>query len=162
VPAAGIRVTLLGGVTDLPGRLPDPTSAWRIAAAGPAATLPLAAEFHTVALLADAGGATLIGLGATWLAFGNLAIGAMNLLPGAPFDGGHMLSAAVWRWSGDQDRTEHLTGLAGQGLGLILLGAAIVQVATGRVHRDRRGRARRVHADLGHGRGSARATPPHP
>jgi Zn-dependent protease len=131
VPAEGIRVSLLGGVTDLPGRLPDPTSAWRIAAAGPAATLLLGAVFYGVALLADAGGATLVGMGATWLAFSNLAIGALNLLPGAPFDGGHILSAALWSWSGDPNRAEHLTARAGQGLGLIVLGAAIVQVATG-------------------------------
>lgn len=128
---AAIRVSVLGGVTDLPGRLPNPTSAWRIAAAGPAVTLLLGAVFYGVALLADSGGATLIGMGATWLAFSNLLIGALNLLPGAPFDGGHILSAALWRWSGDQDRAEHLTARAGQALGLILLGAAIVQVVTG-------------------------------
>jgi Zn-dependent protease len=131
VPVGGIRVSLLGGVTDLPGRLPDPTSAWRIAAAGPAVTLLVGAVFYGVASLADARGATLIGMGATWLAYSNLAIGALNLLPGAPFDGGHVLSAALWRWSGDHDRAEHLTARTGQGLGLILLGAAIVQVAIG-------------------------------
>lgn len=131
VPAEGIRVSLLGAVTDLPGRLPDPSSAWRIAVAGPAVTLLLGAVFYGVALLADSGGATLIGMGATWLAFSNLAIGALNLLPGAPFDGGHILSAALWRCSGDQDRAEHLAARAGQGLGLILVGAAIVDVVTG-------------------------------
>lgn len=131
VHAAGIRLSLLGGVTDLPGRLPDPTAAWRIAAAGPAVTLLLAAVCYGVALLADSGGATLIGMGATWLAYSSFGIGALNLLPAAPFDGGHILSAALWRWSGDQDRAEHLAARTGQVLGLILLGAAIVQVADG-------------------------------
>lgn len=130
-PWKGIRVSLLGCVTDLPGRLPNPTSAWRIAAAGPAVTLLLGAVFYGVALLADSGGATLIGMSATWLAYSNLAIGALNLLPGAPFDGGQILCAALWRWSGDQHRAEHLAARAGQALGLILLGAAIVQVVTG-------------------------------
>jgi Zn-dependent protease len=127
-PAEGISLSLLGGVTDLPGRLPDPAAVWRVAAAGPAVTLALGAGFYGVALMADSGGATLVGMGATWLAYTNLWIGALNLLPGAPFDGGHMLLAAVWRWGGDQGRADHLAACAGQGLGLVLLGAAIVQV----------------------------------
>lgn len=131
VPVDGIRMSVLGGVTDLPGRLPDPATAWRIAAAGPAVSATLGGVFYSVALVADSGGATLIGMGATWLAYSNFAIGVLNLLPGAPFDGGHLLSALLWRWSGDQDRSDHLAARAGQGLGLILLGAAMVHVASG-------------------------------
>ena len=123
-------MSVLGGVTHLPGRLPDAAAVWWVAVAGPAVTLTVGTGFYGVALEADSGGATLIGMGATWLAYSNLWIGALNLLPGAPFDGGHVLSAALWRWGGDQDRAEHLAARAGQGLGLGLLGAAIVQAST--------------------------------
>jgi Zn-dependent protease len=99
--------------------------------AGPAVTLTVGTGFYGVALVADAGGGTLVGMGATWLAYTNIWIGALNLLPGAPFDGGHILSAALWRWGGEQGRAGHLAARAGQGLGLIVLGAAIVQAATG-------------------------------
>ena len=38
------------------------------------------------------------------LAFGNLLVGALNLVPGLPLDGGRVLKAAVWQLTGSVHR----------------------------------------------------------
>lgn len=128
VRAEGISLTVLGGTTYLPGRLADPSAVWRVAAAGPVVSLVLGMVSYALALVADSGGATVVGMGATRLAYANFSIGALNLLPGAPFDGGHILSALLWRGSGDRNRAEFLAARAGQVLGLMLVGAGLLQL----------------------------------
>src|SRR5215204_2958786 len=52
----------------------------------------------------------------------NLIVGVFNLLPALPLDGGHMLRAAVWRVTGDENTGTVVAARAGQVLaGLVLL-----------------------------------------
>lgn len=88
-----ISLRLLGGVTEI-GEPRTPGREFWIALAGPALSLALAGiGFLTYTALDPA---TVLGV-LTWqLWVANLLVGACNLLPGLPLDGGRLLRAAVW------------------------------------------------------------------
>ncbi|MCK2218966.1 site-2 protease family protein [Actinomadura sp. ATCC 31491] len=112
-----VSVTLwvLGGVTEFRGEPPTPRIELETAVAGPVTSLALGG-------LALAGGTLLPATGpagpaVSWLAAMNLLIGAFNLLPGSPLDGGRVLHALLWRHYGDRGRADAATARAGYGLG---------------------------------------------
>ena len=45
------------------------------------------------------------------MAYTNLLVGVLNLVPGLPLDGGRVLKAAVWQVSGDTHRGTIVAGL---------------------------------------------------
>lgn len=62
---------------------------------------------------------------AAWL---NLLLGAFNLIPAAPLDGGHLLEAAVWRVSGDRAKAIRVAARAGAGLGGVLMPLGVLEL----------------------------------
>lgn len=97
-----IRLFLFGGVPDPD---PEPADVWSevvIALAGPIASLALAGlVWHAIQADVDAVmSPTLRALMGYLLGF-NLALGAVNLIPAFPLDGGRILRAALWARGGD-------------------------------------------------------------
>ncbi|MDD9207615.1 site-2 protease family protein [Georgenia sp. 10Sc9-8] len=97
-------ITFWGGHTAFERELASPgASAW-VSAAGPLANLVLAALAWAAAELT----APLLPVPALLLLWGavlaNVFVGAFNLLPGSPLDGGRVLEAVVWRLTGDRLR----------------------------------------------------------
>lgn len=96
VGVRGILLTPLGGMSMLEGIPKRPRDEALIAAAGPLVSLALGGIFALAALLVDgaidprAGASPLTGLMGL-----NLLIGAFNLLPAFPMDGGRLLRAAL-------------------------------------------------------------------
>lgn len=118
------RVTLwaLGGMTEIDGDARGPGASFRIAAAGPLTSAVLGAVLVGVAVAGSGLAAAVFG----WLGVTNLILAVFNLLPGAPLDGGRIVSAAVWARTGDQRRGRLAAARAGRVLGalLVLAGAA--------------------------------------
>ena len=108
----GITLWLLGGVSKLGSEPRNARDEFRVAIAGPATTLALAAIFGLLALTFDAVVApgTLLPTVAAWLAVVNLILGVFNLLPGAPLDGGRVLTAILWMRNGDHRRSQISAG----------------------------------------------------
>ncbi len=118
----GITLWLLGGVAQLDGRMPSAGAELRIAAAGPAMSFLLGAVFFGLFAAGSALGAPDLVVQATgWLPFVNVILGAFNLLPAAPLDGGRILAGAVWGVTGDRTRAEVVATRAGQGFGGLLV-----------------------------------------
>jgi Zn-dependent protease/CBS domain-containing protein len=127
VKVRSITLWMLGGVTEFEGEPPTAGADFRIALAGPVASLAAGALFYGVAAAIHAAkGPPIVVSAATWLAVMNGVLGVFNLLPGAPLDGGRVLRAVLWRRYGDRDRADRAAGRAGQVLGgvVIVLGVA--------------------------------------
>ena len=118
----GITLHLLGGVSQLDDEPPDPRTEFLMAAAGPLASLVIAAALWLARLGVDApwGDAIL-----TYLIYVNTAVGLFNLIPGFPLDGGRVLRAVVWRSTGNLARATAIASRMGRGVavGLVVLGA---------------------------------------
>ncbi len=127
-----ITLSFLGGALELAEPPATPAVEARVALAGPlasagAALLATAAHVMLVAASVD----PLLPAAAAVIAIGNVLIAAFNCLPTLPLDGGRALHAAVWALTGREATGVRLATVIGRGLGLVLLGVAIVASASG-------------------------------
>lgn len=135
VPVQQISLTLIGGGTHLAEEAPTARGQFLVSAAGPAVSLGLGFLGLGFLGLGFAGlGAvdqpTVAGVLLVQLTAANLGVGAFNLLPGLPLDGGRLLSAAVWAASGRRALGLGVAGWSGRG---IAVGIVPVWLALGRV-----------------------------
>jgi Zn-dependent protease/CBS domain-containing protein len=124
VDIEGITLWLFGGVAQFRNLYGSSGGEFRIAVAGPAVTLVIAAVLigvaRTVALPAAVEGVVL------WLGYINVFVLVFNLLPALPLDGGRILHAALWRARGDLVwATEVGTGI-GIAFGWLMIGGGVV------------------------------------
>ena len=68
---------------------------------------------------------------AWYLALINLLLGAFNLLPAFPLDGGRVLRSIVWALTGSLPKATNLASFIGQGFGLLLILAGAIEVFGG-------------------------------
>lgn len=123
VGVEGITLWLLGGFARLNRQAQTPGAEFRIAAAGPAANFVLAIVFAgVVAGLRPYQAADLVVAIMGWLMAVNVLLGLSNLLPGAPLDGGRILTAAIWKRTGDAE----LARLRSARLGMVIGGLLAV------------------------------------
>ncbi len=104
-----ITLFIFGGLARLKE---DPKTAWvefKVAIAGPIASFILAGLFYAAAQL-KVGGAGGVAV-TTYLALLNMILGAFNLLPAFPLDGGRVLRAALWKFAGKMRATRIASGV---------------------------------------------------
>jgi Zn-dependent protease/CBS domain-containing protein len=132
VEVKGLTLWLFGGVASLGGESPTPGADFRIAAAGPATSLGLAAGFGTLAVaLQTLGVAHLVVVAARWLSAINLMLGVFNLIPGAPLDGGRVLRSYLWHRHGDRVRAAVTAAHAGTVVAYGFIGFGLVEFLAG-------------------------------
>lgn len=101
----GITLWLFGGVARLTGEPDSPGADLRIAGIGPLVSLMLGGLFAAATgVLVAFDGPELVAAVLAWLALINIVLAVFNLAPAAPLDGGRILRAAVWKFSGDRHR----------------------------------------------------------
>lgn len=126
----GITLTLLGGHTQF---VTEPTTAGaelRVSAVGPATNFVLAGVFWAGAQsLAGAldGMVALVGELFLWLAVVNFVLAVVNMLPGAPLDGGAVLESLLWMATRNRNRSASIASVIGIALGggLFVLGLLV-------------------------------------
>ena len=127
VKVLSITLFHLGGIARVEKDCDTAMGSLRIAAAGPLVSLLLA-----LALLMTAGPSAQINpvlpLLCTQIGLLNLMLGLFNLLPGLPLDGGLILKALVWRFSGSQQRGIQVASASGRALAtlMIVLGGVLL------------------------------------
>ena len=123
LPVRRITLHLLGGLSEIEEEPPTPWREFAVAAAGPALSLVLGGLGLVLAQALDPH--TVPGLLALGLAWSNLLVGAFNLLPGLPLDGGRMLRSLVWAVTHTAHTGTVVAARAGQGLavGVVVIGA---------------------------------------
>lgn len=92
ISISSITLFIFGGVAQLKGEPPHPKAEFRIAIAGPISSFLLSAFFFLIAINTSGGLKALF----SYLAQINFILGAFNLIPGFPMDGGRILRAALW------------------------------------------------------------------
>jgi len=133
----GIRVRritlwLLGGMTEFEDEAASAKSELLVAAAGPLASLGSAAVFGATATIAGRWHLPPVAVtGMGWLAAANVLLGAVNLLPGAPLDGGRVLRAVLWSRTGDRVRATVTAARVGSALGVGFMAWGALQVFGG-------------------------------
>ena len=60
-----------------------------------------------------------------WMALLNLLLGAFNLLPGFPMDGGRVLRSILWRTTGNYRRATRIASIVGQLIGWAMVSAGV-------------------------------------
>jgi Zn-dependent protease len=100
-PVSSITLHFLGGVTAIEAEAKKPRQEFWIAVVGPLTSLAVGLVTLGLWFVVPDG---LLGLVVGGLAFGNLLVGALNLVPGLPLDGGRVLKAAVWQLTGSAHR----------------------------------------------------------
>jgi Zn-dependent protease/CBS domain-containing protein len=121
LPVSSITLFIFGGVSNLTAESKDPRTEFLIAIVGPLTSFVIAGVSWLIAISPiDDRIAVLFG----YLAVVNAVLGAFNLIPGFPLDGGRVLRSIIWRATGNVRRATEIAGAIGQavGFGFIVLG----------------------------------------
>lgn len=129
LPVTSITLHFLGGVTAIDGEPDTPRREFGVSVVGPLTSLGVGAVFLGLHFLVPDG---LIGLAISAMAYTNLFVGVLNLVPGLPLDGGRVLRAGVWRVSGNPHLGTIVAGWVGRVCAALVLlfpffRAAVVQ-----------------------------------
>jgi Zn-dependent protease len=146
ISIAGIDLWLFGGVARMRGDARSAGVDFRVAIAGPLATLlvVIVAAGAGVALVGSEGfraalrlepqtggvvAATAVVLG--YLAQINALLLVFNLLPGLPLDGGRIARAIAWKVTGDRARATRIAAALGRAFSFLLIGVGIFLILEG-------------------------------
>ena len=133
----GIRVSsivlfALGGVSQMERESPDAKTEFWMALAGPAVSfvigivcLGLAHSLGWVGIMAPAPSPPVALLG--WLGYINFILGAFNLIPAYPLDGGRVFRAAAWWVTHSMERATRIAATVGQVFAFLFILAGLWQ-----------------------------------
>jgi Zn-dependent protease/predicted transcriptional regulator len=120
-----ITLFALGGVSQIETEAPDAKSEFWIAIVGPLTSFVIG-----VVLLGSARGlgwkpgaepTDPVGAVLLWLGYINIALGAFNMIPGFPLDGGRVLRAIVWWINKNAERATKIAAQVGQAVAFLFI-----------------------------------------
>ena len=126
VPVGGITLHVFGGVSQLDAEPPTPRAEALIAIVGPLTSFAIAG----LCLIADRavdGSPTFHAL-ARYLGVINVVVGVFNLIPGFPLDGGRILRATLWWWTGRLGDATRIASRCGAVVAMLLIGLGGLRV----------------------------------
>ncbi|MDH3254930.1 MAG: site-2 protease family protein [Acidobacteriota bacterium] len=124
----GITLFIFGGVAELEGEPPDAGAEFRVAIAGPIASVLIGIACIGLTLVIDllqlpaAAGVVI-----AFLASINFVLVVFNMIPAFPLDGGRVLRSALWNWKKDLRWATRVTSRIGSGFGMLLIVLGIWQ-----------------------------------
>lgn len=144
IEVAGIDLFLFGGLMHMRAEPESPGAEFRVAAAGPLATVLVilvataagigiggADGFVDTVVLEGSGELPLATTMISSVALINLLVLVFNLLPAYPLDGGRIARAAVWKVTGDRHRATRSAAWVGRGFGTLLVIGGILLLVNG-------------------------------
>ena len=127
LPVTSITLHFLGGVTEIQGEPDTPGREFGISVVGPLTSIAVGLVALPLGLLAPDG--SLLGVVGFALAFTNLLVGGLNLVPGLPLDGGRVLRAGVWKLTGNPHQGTIVAGWGGRVAAVLVLLYPVVREA---------------------------------
>jgi Zn-dependent protease len=123
LPVMGVTLVFWGGATETRANARGPLAEFVVSVVGPLTTLVLAGVFAVIGAGLEPGLTREIVFSLAWL---NLVIGGVNLLPGFPLDGGRMLQAATWGVTHDRRTATKVAGYGAIAVGAAMIAAAVI------------------------------------
>jgi Zn-dependent protease len=118
LPVKSITLHFLGGVTEIEGEPDTPGREFGVSVVGPLTSLATGLVFLALSFVTPD---NLLGLAVGALAYANLVVGVLNLVPGLPLDGGRVLRAGVWKATGDPHQATIVAGWGGRVFAVLVL-----------------------------------------
>ncbi len=109
--ARSITLFIFGGVSNLGGEAKQPSTEFLVAIVGPLTSFALAGISFVVVAAIQEPRVELVG---SYLVFINILLGAFNLIPGFPLDGGRVLRAILWTATGSLRRATEIAATVGR------------------------------------------------
>jgi len=132
IPIISINLFIFGGVSQMSEEPRKPQVEFRMAFAGPLASLVLGGIFIAVWLwLRNIPQFEFVAAICRWLGPINFFLAAFNLVPGFPLDGGRVFRSLLWWRSGDINQATRIASNVGRGIGYLLIFGGIVIVFRG-------------------------------
>lgn len=127
-----ITLFIFGGVAKLTKEPDDPITELKIAVAGPAASIVLAAIFWVLMQIANTFSIyPVLSAIFEYLAMINMVLVIFNMIPGFPLDGGRVLRALWWKKTGDLQKATQIASRVGKGFAALLIGFGFFQIFMG-------------------------------
>lgn len=118
LPVRWITLHFLGGMTEIDGEPRTPGQEFKVAVVGPLTSVAVGLVALGLWFVLPDG---LPRMALAVLAWTNLVLGAINLVPGLPLDGGRVLRAAVWKGSANMHRGTIVAAWGGRITALLVL-----------------------------------------
>lgn len=132
VHVGGITMYLFGGATEIySDEVRRPGDEFALTAVGPWTSIVLGAAFGLIAAVGQGLGNQVLSDLFGELGWLNLLLGIFNLLPGAPLDGGRILTAIVWKATGNRWKAERVSARTGRALGALILAIGALEIFAG-------------------------------
>lgn len=128
IPITSITLFIFGGVAQMDDEPNTAATEFKMAIAGPLASLGIAVIFWGCALVSRVIDSRILYASFTYLWFINVVLAVFNLIPAFPLDGGRVFRAAVWGWTRDLRRSTHISSIIGQSFGWLLIAGGIVSI----------------------------------
>ena len=126
IQVTSIRLFVFGGLAQASSEPKNARHEFLIALSGPATSMALGMFFLVVYFLANTGWKSVAGV-AWCLAWANIILAALNMIPGFPLDGGRILRAFLWDHWGDMTRATKVVSQIGNSFALFLIILGVLQ-----------------------------------
>ncbi len=128
IPVRSITLFLLGGVAQITREAARPLHELLMAAAGPLTSFALSGVFFGVWFLLGASDSRPVDYVLVWLALMNIILGAFNLLPAFPMDGGRIFRSLAWMVTGNFNRATSIASWTGRGFAFSGMGLGLAAI----------------------------------
>jgi Zn-dependent protease/predicted transcriptional regulator len=125
-----ITLFLFGGVAEISEEPGTPGKEFVIALVGPLSSFIIAASFFGVWHGMQGVNEPIAAI-ARYLSIINGILALFNMIPGFPLDGGRVLRAIAWKWTGDIKRATRIASVTGQVVAFLLIFFGISQALRG-------------------------------
>ena len=115
-----ISLNFLGGATEIDSETRTPGQEFKVAVVGPLTSLAVGLSLPWLAAPGRARRPASVWRSAC-LAWANLIVGVLNLVPGLPLDGGRVLRALVWKITGNMHRGTIVAAWGGRVAAVLVL-----------------------------------------
>jgi Zn-dependent protease len=124
IPVRSITLFLFGGMASLEKESETPGDTFWVAVAGPAVSFALFLLLTLLGGVLSLPAPLMAMLGV--LAMVNFSLGAFNLIPGLPLDGGNILKALVWKVTGNRYQGVRFASWVGQAFGYLAIASGLI------------------------------------